>query len=219
MSRFTTTTRRSDKDLAIIIVTQDFLPRGRPRSIINIRGNQTLLEYQIDILNETFPGAEINVVLSHNPNEVINSIGKGQVRFIRNERYTETNDAHSLALGLQATTKRSCLAICGNVFFNKQSIKDINQGATLVNIDKDDSFSKSDIGVLYNKEHVLNFSYSFDDKWGKIFYAGTKGTELLRNLVYNKNNEKCFMFEIFNQYLDNDKIYIYEAKNSIVYEV
>jgi len=94
-------------DMAIIILSAGIGARiksNEPRSLIKI-GNKTLVEHQIDTINNTIDNQEIIGVFGYAIEKIIKKIA-GKLRVVENQVYQETNNSESLRLAVNNTSKK-----------------------------------------------------------------------------------------------------------------
>jgi len=191
-------------DLTIIIPAAGAAHRMRslgPKCLIDING-KTVLERIIDNCNSYYPLAQVVVVTGFQSDKVANSL-KSRAVSVENERFEETNVVRSIAHGLRTTNNNKVLIIFGDLVFDSSALIDI-EGTSKALIDISGCFDDHhrEIGVRLANNFIDNFSYSFAEKWAQITFLTGKELSLLRKLCFNRENEKLYLFEIFNMILE-----------------
>jgi CTP:phosphocholine cytidylyltransferase-like protein len=174
------------------------------KSLVNIK-NVTLIDRQLDILNKTFNKKDIILVTGFEAEKVLNYTKNYNIIKIENENYDKTNISRSIAIGLRACNNDSILLIYGDLFFNKE----------LLNIPyKKESFliccntmTDNEVGCTINKNIVENVFYDLPNKWAQISYFTGNELELLKKIVYDRNNDRLFGYEIINKIIDKGGIF------------
>ena len=146
MTRFTkkitsSPANTSHTDMAIVILSAGIGNRIKsyePRSLLKL-GNQTLIDHQISVINNSFHFPEIIGVFGYLVDKIAKKI-RGKIRIIENQIYENTNTSESLRLAFNSTTKDSLLFFHGDLYFKID---------TLDGLDYSNSFL-----VVDNKQHM-----------------------------------------------------------------
>ena len=173
-----------------------------PKPLIKI-GNSTVIKNQINLVQTYFGtsttlvlvcGFQANALMNETPSDILK---------IENERYTETNVARSIGLGLRVLSSASkVLIIYGDLVFNSAAIKSIDLKESSI-IVADEGMGENEVGcVIDHKTHKLaNLMYDLPYKWGQIAVFMNQELELLKQLCWDEKNYTKFGFEIINQIL------------------
>ena len=133
MARFTReiTTRVKSKnnkdDMAVIILSAGVGSRiksNEPRSLIKI-GSKTLIEHQIDLINNNLVNHEIIGAFGYAIEKIIKKI-HGKIRVVENQVYEDTNNSESLRLAVNNTNKNNIMFFHGDLYFNDSIFKNID---------------------------------------------------------------------------------------------
>ena len=143
MSRFTkkiTTeirAKNNEKDMAVVILSAGIgnrIKSNEPRSLIKI-GNKTLLEHQIDLINNNFEKHEIIGVFGYEIEKIIRKI-HGKIRVVENQIYENTNNSESLRLAVNNTNKKNIMFFHGDLYFNDAMFKSIDFKKSFLIVDR-----------------------------------------------------------------------------------
>lgn len=179
--------------------SSDRLNLEEPKSLISIK-NETLLNYQVRVLNDLFQNADFIFVGGFGLDKIMKIVPKN-VRVIENENYTCHNTARSIDLGLKATITDSVLIVFGDLYFTPDIFKNLHTDTSSV-IFTGTPIKKSEIGIISENGLVTNMSFKLKTQWAQIVYLTGKELKLLRKIAYNHKNNKMFGFELINKVID-----------------
>lgn len=166
------------------------------RSLLDIN-NQTLLEYQNNIIKDQYPNSDVIVITGFDSDRVMNKAPKGIIK-IENERYKETNVLRSIGIGLRAAVHDHVLIVYGDLVFNNETFNfPIDHSCILY--DKSSLMGHSQVGCTINNNELENMFYNIGQPWAQIIYLTGKELKLFRTIAFDKNKEKCFGFEACNE--------------------
>lgn len=171
----------------------------RPKFNIEIDG-QSLWQYQIDTIRDYFVSPDIIYVGGYEFTKLKKEL-PGNIRLIKNSNFAKNNVCQSIHLGLLANVLDSVLIIYGDLYFNKNIFKDLdNVSCILYN---DEPAKTNEVGVNIQDEYATFFSYKIKQKWSQIVYLTGKELELAEDLSGLESNENIFGFELLNQIIDH----------------
>ena len=173
-----------------------------PKGLISLNG-PSVLERQIKIIWKIYPKADITIVAGFQADLISERIRKKyQVRIVRNTDYQETNVARSIFLGLQSCVNRHALIVYGDLVFNSVTLRGLVGEQSKVVVDGKKNIRDEEVGVLFDKKGVTNFSYAIDKKWCQIAYLSKHEMGLFEEISSKKDREKWFGYEIFNEIIE-----------------
>lgn len=199
----TTEAVRKKKGLSIVIPAAGIGSRMKsygPKPLIRI-GNQSLIKRQIDILRDCFYSPEIILVCGHESHRVMDSTPNNIIK-VENENYTETNVSRSIAIGLRASTRDKVLIVYGDLFFNKETFKNVNLSSSSLFIDTSGWMTKDEVGCNISNKRAQYLIPDIQNKWAQIAYLKGRELELFSKNVFNRDNDKKFGFEIINKCIE-----------------
>jgi len=162
-----------------------------------------VLERQIKIIWKIYPKADITIVAGFQADLISERIRKKyQVRIVRNTDYQETNVARSIFLGLQSCVNNHALIVYGDLVFNSVTLRGLVGKQSKVVVDGKKNIRDEEVGVLFDKKGVTNFSYAIDKKWCQIAYLSKHEMGLFEEISSKKDREKWFGYEIFNEIIE-----------------
>jgi choline kinase len=112
--------KKTGNNLTIIIPAASIGRRMKShgaKSIIELNGQETVIERQLSILKNKYPKAEFILVVGFQADKIIKNI-PSYVKVIENEFYQETNVIRSIGMALRITQHNKVLIIYGDVIFN-----------------------------------------------------------------------------------------------------
>jgi len=232
MSRFVTNITKSKKnqkdlqdiDLGVAILCAGVGARIKsyePRSTIKI-GNKMLLEHQIDIVHSCFKDPEIICVSGYDSQKIVKRFSE-KVRIVENQLYETTNPSESIRLAFNNTCKNKFLFMHGDLWFNKDTLKNMNYDKSFIVVDTKKRFENKEVGVtIANNSKATFFSYGLDTKWCQIAFLTGKEFKIARNLFnkFEPHDKKMLSFEILNKMISLGASFeCYEPKNMKIVEI
>ena len=190
------------QDISIAILSAGIGARIKsyePRSMIKI-GSKTLIEHQINTLEQCFESPEIIAVVGYGADKITKRV-RGSVRIVENQIYQETNTSESMRLAFNNTTKNNFLFIHGDLYFNKDTLSNLDYNKSFILIDDKNQFSDKEVGVTSNKNVATILSYGLPVKWAQIAYITGKEIEILKKIFhkFDSISKKNLSFEIINK--------------------
>lgn len=167
------------------------------KSLLNIK-DKRLIDIQLEHINNRFPNNEVILVTGFDSERLMNHSPKDIIK-IENEKYYENNVIRSIDIGLRATKDNDYILILfGDVLFNESTLEHvefIESSLVLSN-----SMSDNEVGCnIGDKGYLEYMMFDLPNKWGHIVYFTGKELYLLKKLIFNKQNDKKFCFEILNE--------------------
>lgn len=200
----TTKGRASSKRISFIIPTAGIGRRMKsygPKSLLNIKPNLPLLNYQIKQIKSCYPESEIIVVVGFESHKLFGIIPP-EVRVVENENYESTNIVRSISFGIRASIYDNIFIVPGDMAFNKNTILNVDVNKSFAIIDKNDEMCKEIVGINYTNNKVLHFSFGLNIKWSTLAYLTQKEAIEFRKYIHDKKNMNCYMYEILNTIID-----------------
>ena len=186
-----------------------------PRSLIKVTPEMNLVTHQINTIKESMRDTEIILVCGHEADKVMNNTPNDIVK-IHNEFYDTTNISRSMALGLRAATTDRILFVYGDLMFNQETLANADFEESSVWIDKFGLFEKDEVGCTLNENDSIEYMlYDLPNKWAQILYLANKELTLFRNIVWNREKDKLFGFEIINEIIDKNGTFIKESPKNM----
>lgn len=170
------------------------------RSLIKIPNGNTIIEHQLKTINSVFNNNEVILVTGYDSDKVMDKTPNNIIK-IENENYENTNISRSIAIGLRACTTEFVYIIYGDLLFNEQSLNIPFDRSSLL-IDSSGLMDNSQIGCNIDNNNIELLLYGLNNKWAQITFFTNKELRLLKSIVWNRNNDKKFGFEIINDVID-----------------
>jgi bifunctional N-acetylglucosamine-1-phosphate-uridyltransferase/glucosamine-1-phosphate-acetyltransferase GlmU-like protein len=214
--------KNTNEDLTIIILAANVsygMKSYGPRSLLCINQQETILEYQIKLIKQTFPKADILLVVGFLSNKIIKRCPAG-VRIIENQLFDITNETEQVRLALNCTITNNVLIIKDNIVFNSETLTNVTNNSSCIVYDSNNQIDTNSIGVTIVNNFATFFSYDIPTKWCHIVYLINKDLKIIKNLCNNKENSKLYMFEILNILLHKiEKIKAIEPTNMEIIKI
>ena len=174
-----------------------------PKSLIKLNDKQTILQRQIQLIEQTFRWFEIILVTGFDA-EKVNKVIPCKVKTIHNTRYRDKNIVYSLKLGLDACSTENVIIIYGDLVFNKAAIDvPLNEESCAV---ISNHMKEEEIGCAINDRYLQHMFYGISDKWAQILFLKGYELKLMKDFADNEKNHACFGFEAVNYILENNGI-------------
>jgi choline kinase len=168
-------------------------------------GGITLIERQVSILWDTYPAAQIFVVVGFQADKIRKQLQQYPVRFIFNPIHDDTNVLYSINLALQACISRDVLIVYGDLIFDKNLFPTINaerSGGSAILVDTENKLNDDEVGVIVEGKNITNFAYGLKDKWGQIAYLTGKELDIFKKVASNPDCSQWFGYEALNQVIN-----------------
>ena len=196
-------TRRSKidrSDITVIIMAANIGYRMKsygPKSLLNVTPNETLIEYQLNTIQSSFPHADVILVVGFFADRLIKRCPPG-IRVVENQLYEETNEVEQIRLALNCTLTDNILVLKDDVIFNNETLCNISKQKSCLIYDSQDRIEHTNIGVTVINGYATTFSYGLSDKWCHIVYLTKKETNILRAICAKRENSKMYLHEALN---------------------
>lgn len=162
--------------------------------------NTTVLDKQIDILNQTFKQNNILVITGFKSKKIKNHLKNYKNVFvIENANYETTNDLYSLSLGLEYLDKHA-LIIQDNILFKPSIFNKFNTNTSKLFLSHAQKF---ELGCIVSNNNIDNISWGLKNYWTNICYIKNIEFNLLKQLCQNPIIKKWFIMEGLNWIIDN----------------
>lgn len=195
------------------------LSAGIGRSI-KTKGTQNLitfnhipvLQYQIDTIRKFDPLSDIIVVIGFQYEKVLKKFIDHDVRFVVNHEFKDTNQSHSLRLGINCSRKSNIKVVHGDIIFSEHAISGC--GNHVVKYETD-TVDKRKIGIIHNNELVTNLAYGIGNQWGQIFGVDESDYNILKQISNTSNSSKS-TFEIINLFISRSSMSLHKTRSKII---
>lgn len=210
------------KTLEIIILSAGYrqaIKSFEPISTMMV-GHKTLLQTQIDILKERFKNCNITVVSGYKSNSVY-TIHDGQVKFVENVLYRDSNSGESLRLAINNSSFSNILFIHGDLLFTPELFNDLKDKYFLESFVVTDrtNFENKEVGVNY-AEALNIMSYSLPEKWAQIAYLTNQEVEIMKSILRRDDFDKYSLtFELINKVIDDGGAFKTYENTSCIKEI
>jgi choline kinase len=170
------------------------------KSLLSVN-NEKLVDIQIKNIQEVIPNNEIILITGFDSERLMGQTPDDIIK-IENEKYYENNVTRSIAIGLRAVKDNDhILIIFGDLLFNSECLKYINFSESSIIIS--DHMENNEVGCNINAKGFLEYMmFDLPNKWGHMIYLTSKELTLFKRLVWSKNKEKKFCFEIINEIIN-----------------
>jgi NDP-sugar pyrophosphorylase family protein len=161
---------------------------------------KTLIQHQLDIINNQWVKNTITIVAGYDANKVMNAVPNKIIK-VENESYENNNVVRSIGLGLRANTTDSVIIIYGDLFINSSSLKFECGNESFLVVD-DKNMDINEIGCTINNNKIEYMRYDTPMRWAQIAYLTGMELALMKNIAWNPNNKNLYGYEAINIILD-----------------
>tara|TARA_R110002020_G_scaffold55309_2_gene153603 strand:+ start:25307 stop:26023 length:717 start_codon:yes stop_codon:yes gene_type:complete len=216
---------KTDKEICIVIPSAGVGRRMKsygPKSLIKLHHNQTILQGQLNSIENTFSNYRVILVCGFQADKLMSESPKNIIK-IENEFFDTTNVIRSIAMGLRAVDSENVMILYGDLVFNEAALQELDYSFSCTSISKD-TMGEGEVGCVVNDSGYLeHMMYDLPLKWNQMIYLEGKELEYFKDLAYNKKNKKLFGFEIINKVIEkggkikciqNDKIKVIDIDTS-----
>lgn len=170
------------------------------KSLLTIK-NEKLIDIQIKNIKKTIDKYEIILITGFDSDRLMNQSPPDIIK-IENEKYYENNVSRSISMGLRATKENDhVLIIFGDILFNESAIKHINFSESCIIMSN--NMSDNEVGCNINDKKYLEYMmFDLPNKWGHIIYLTSKELSLFKKIIWGKQTDKKFCFEIINEVIN-----------------
>lgn len=190
-------------DITVVILAANIgygMKSYGPKTLFNINDKETLLEYQINILQTTFPKCEIILVVGFQADRIIKKCPPG-IRIVENQLYETTNEVEQIRLALNCTLTENVLIIKDDIVFNAETLRSITRDKSCLIYDSKNQIDNENIGITVVDDVATIFAYGINTKWCHIIYLTKKELNILKSICNRRNLERLYLFEVLNTML------------------
>ena len=191
-------------DITIIILAANIgygMKSYGPKTLFNINDKETLLEYQINLLQTTFVNSDIILVVGFMADRIIRKCPPG-IRIIENQLYETTNEVEQIRLALNCTLTDNVLIIKDDIIFNQETLNSITRNKACLIYDSKNQIDEDNIGLTVVNDQATIFAYGASNRWCHIIYLTQKEIKILKSICSKRNIEKLYLFEVLNILLE-----------------
>lgn len=225
MTRHITSTRRSNTNIdnvTVIILAANInygMKSYGAKSLINVNSKETLIEYQIRIIRESFVNPDIIIVVGFSADRVIKKC-PSNVRIVENINFENTNEIEQLRLALNCSIYENALIIKDDVIFNVSTLKNVVNDRSFVVYDSQGQIDSNNIGINVINGFATFFTHESLNKWCHITYLINKELKIIRGICNNREKAKLYLFEALNLMLEKtEKIHAIEPHNMKILKI
>jgi choline kinase len=189
-------------DLSIIIPAAGMGLRMKsygPKALIKVNNRDTLIERQIKILSRVYPYADIFIVVGFNSEKIVDKLKNYQkIRFIHNPIHDQSNVLYSIGLALNACITSSALVVYGDLIFNKEAVRSLDDKTSKVIVESSGLMRPSEVGVVAQNGEAKNFAFGLECKWGQIVYLSGKELNIMKRISLKRERSQWLGYEGLN---------------------
>lgn len=190
----------------IIVLGDKFQKRMKSKGCVGLirLNNKNIIQHQHKVLRQIFPSSNIIYVYGFenkrfqsfiNKNSILNN----DIEIIYNPNYEQFNNAYSLYLA-SSFLNNDCLIMFGDTIISKKTFdKFTTNKSSQIFVSKK---HKGRLGCIINESGVENIAYDLNNYIIDMYYLSTKHTSMIKDILENKINHNCFIFEIINKLID-----------------
>jgi choline kinase len=192
-----------------IILGDKFQKRMKSKGCVGLIkvNNKSIIQNQYKIINQVFP--EVNVVyvygFEHKRFQSFLSnktSGLDNLTSIYNHSFEKYNNAYSLSL-VEDFLNDDCMIFFGDLILSRKTFdKFMPQNGSQIFINQK---NKNRLGCVINNSKIENIAYDLDNYLSEIYFLTKNHSIMIKDLLKNKINHNCFIFEIINKLIDMDQ--------------
>jgi len=177
-----------------------------PKSLIKIHSSCTILDNQINIINQVFKNnCEIFIIVGFEKEKF--NTKKRNVKLLENDDYKEKNILKSISIGLEEATTDNVLLIYGDLVFNLETLKAPFGYYSMLLIDRFGLIANKEIGCTIDNNIVNQLMYDLPNKWAQIAFFTDYELEALHRICKQPENHMKFGFEAINMIIEQEGIF------------
>ena len=191
------------KPIGIILLSAGMSNRMKSkgsRSLIEINEEETLVNYQIRILERNFTNIQKQIILvgGHDADKVFNRVSDKIIK-VENELFETTNMVRSLNIALRVCLYDRIFIIPGDLVFNSQIFEQEFADKSIVLLEKTDKVNEDTIGCTINQKGKLELlMYNLQNTWQGITYLTGKELSFARHYCSKPTNKNKNLMECVN---------------------
>jgi choline kinase len=194
-----------EEEIGIIIPAAGLGKRMKsrgPKPLIKITENITILQNQIKNIQDSFVNHKVVLVCGFEADKLMNAAPSSLVK-VENEFYEDTNVARSIGIALRVISAvERVLIIYGDLVFDQRALEVLDYNTSAI-FALGKFIGEEEVGCVINdKGNLEHMMYDLPHKWAQISYFQGKELSYLKEVVWNRNNNKLFGFEIINQVIE-----------------
>jgi GTP:adenosylcobinamide-phosphate guanylyltransferase len=205
-NRYTTSIYKDNKKtpkeskISVIILAANIGYRMKSygvKSLYKIAKHETILDRQIENINQAIPNNEIIVVTGFEAKKMAKTRPLDIV-MVENQNYENTNEIEQIRIGLNAVTTDNVLILHGDLLFNASTLRNLPYERSFVVHDSKKRFEYNSIGVTVVDNFATIFAYGVLTKWCYIIYLTGRDLKAFKSVCGNRRFEKLYTFEALN---------------------
>ena len=193
----------SELDYSIIIPAAGSGRRMKsygPISLVQIKPNVTLVDYQLKAIRKKLRPKEIIIVVGYHANKIMNYLPNDIIK-VENERYEHTNVVRSIGMALRACTTNNVLIIYGDLAFNDATLEIDHLERSAVITDNSNITSADEVGCVIHEDKIENIFYNIEPRWAQVVYIREPVLSVFKKICWDANKAKYFGYEVLNELL------------------
>lgn len=197
-----------DKTVFIILCARKSSRRGcRNIPLMKINKTQTIIDNQIQTINNTYSNNEIILVSGFEHNRLVEHIHNksyNNIRIIENQAYKDSSVIDGWRIGMNACVPENTYIIHGDRIFTSNCISNNNEHNFLITHTSDKH--NYNLGILSKHDNeLMNVSYGLPNVWSEIFFLNKTNFLDAKEVLNNCEKYKLYSIEQFINYF-SDKI-------------
>jgi choline kinase len=191
-----------------IVILGDKYQKGmKSRGCIGLlpyNNSNNLIQHQYGVLSSIFPQCQIAYVYGFDQKRICSFFKKNprkNLTPIFNSKHELYNVCFSLSI-CKDLFGEDTLIVNGGLKLTKKIFKKFNTDlGSQVFVNKK---YHNDIGCIIENKNIKNISFNLTNYIYDIYYISKNNIELFKELIIDKQNYNCFMFEIINKIIDSE---------------
>lgn len=180
------------------------------KSLLTIKKNKCVLDYQIDAIKNIDKNIKITIATGFESDKIIELLKSYKdIDYIYDANYINTNQAQSLKMYLeQHKDIDNLLLVSSGVIFKPSCITKtmLKEYSKLFVLNKHKENFTLGCSTHSNIEYIF---YDLPDLWSECVYLDNKALDYLKKFILPGNVQQMYIFELINELLNN-KIIIHK---------
>jgi len=209
-------------DITVIIMAANIgygMKSYGPKSLLHINPHETLIEYQLNLIQTSFPNADIILVVGFSADRLIKRCPAG-VRIVENQLYETTSEVEQVRLALNCTLTDNVLILKDDIIFNDDTLCTISKNESCLIYDSKEQIDESNIGVTVVGNYATTFAYEIPTKWCHIVYLTEREQRAIRAICSKRERSRMYLHEALDLMLQKTgKIRALEPTNMEIVKI
>jgi len=182
--------------------------------LLKVQKRKNIFQFQYQNIKKAFPKCKIIYVYGFDNRRLeyfVKTNKHKDVTYLYNKDYDKYNFTQSIGIAKEYL-KGNCFITFGDIIFKHQIFEEFNLNiGSQVFVNKK---TKNKLGCTLENNQICNISFDLDNYLSNIYYIHKKDIQNFAEIISNDKYKNCFIFEIINKMIDNNKVFKTFIKNN-----